>query len=148
LGSGAGLEVRNNIFVVNHGGAIVRAGGGYKFQNNCYWRTKGGFRVEYAGKRYASLADWQKATGQETFNGAAAGFHADPQFRAPGSGGDIDDAARLKTLDAYNLLPSSPLIGKGLDLQGLFKIPPGPCDFHGTPFRPGVRFDLGSAQSQ
>ena len=140
---GAGLSVRNNIFVAGHDGEFIDPGA-CSLQNNCYWRTNGDLRV--AG--CAGLADWRKKSGHEMLDGAAVGFQVDPRLRAPGSGGDLDDAARWKTLDAYNLLPSSPLIGQGLDLQGLFKIPPGPCDFHGTPFRPGVRFDLGAVQSQ
>lgn len=140
---GAGLSVRNNIFVAGHDGEFIEPGD-CSLQNNCYWRTNGDLRM--AG--CASLADWRKKSGQEMLNGAAVGFQVDPRLRAPGRGGDLDDAARWKTLDAYNLLPSSPLIGKGLDLQGLFKISPGLCDFHGTPFRPGVRFDLGAVQSQ
>ena len=43
-------------------------------------------------------------------------------------------------------MPSSPLAGKGLNLQGLFKIAPGPCDFHGTPLRQGMKFSLGASQ--
>ena len=136
---GAGLSVRNNIFVAGHDGEFIDSGG-CSLQNNCYWRTNGDLRMAGCG----SLTDWRKKSGQEMLNGAAVGFQVDPRLRAPGRGGDLDDAAQLKTLDAYNLLPSSPLIGKGLDLQGLFKIPPGPCDFHGTPFRPVARFDLGA----
>jgi len=146
LGSGAGLEVYNNIFVVSHDGDVVRAGGGNTFRNNCYWRTKGGFSVLFADKRYASLADWRKATGQETLDGRPLGFDVDPQLRAAGGGGAIDDPARLRTLDAYDLLPSSPLAGKGLDLRPLLKAAPGPCDFRGAPFRAGTRFDLGALQ--
>ena len=40
----------------------------------------------------------------------------------------------------------SPLAGKGLDLQRLFRIAPGPCDFHGTPLQPGMKFSLGASQ--
>ena len=61
-------------------------------------------------------------------------------------GGSIDDAARLGTLRAYGLLPSSPLAGKGLDLQRLFQVAPSVCDFHGTPLRPGMKFSLGAIQ--
>ena len=77
---------------------------------------------------------------------ADVGFQVDPRFVAPGGGGSIDDAARLGTLRAYDLLPSSPLAGKGLDLQRLFQVAPGPCDFHGTPLQPGMKFNLGASQ--
>ena len=62
-------------------------------------------------------------------------------------GGNIDDATRLGTLRANDLLPSSPVAGKGLVLQRLFQVAPGPCDFHGTPVQPGMKFDLGASQN-
>jgi hypothetical protein len=138
---GDGFAVRNNIFVADHDGEILCAGRG-TFQNNCYWRTDGSPRL--AG--HADLAAWRKASGQERLGGADVGFQVDPRFRAPGGGGSIDDAARLGTLRAYDLGPSSPLAGKGLDLQRLFQAATGPCDFHGTPLQPGMKFDLGASQ--
>ena len=95
---------------------------------------------------HADLAAWRKASGQERLDGRDVGFQVDPRFVAPGGGGSIDDAAHLGTLRAYDLLASSPLIGKGLDLQRLFRIAPGPCDFHGTPLQPGMKFNLGANQ--
>jgi len=139
---GDGFSVRNNIFVADHDGDIVVAGRG-TFQNNCYWRTNGNLRL--AG--HTDLAAWRKASGQERIDGGDVGFQVDPQFRAPGGGGSIDDAARLGTLRAYDLLPSSALIGKGFDLKRLFRIAPGQCDFHGTPLQPGMKFDLGASHN-
>jgi hypothetical protein len=138
---GDGFAVRNNIFVVDHGGEILVAGRA-TFQNNCYWRTNGDLHL--AG--HADLAAWRKASGQERFDGGDVGFQIDPQFYAPGGGNSIDDAARLGTLRAYDLLPCSALVGKGLDLQRLFKITPGLCDFHGRPFQPEMKFSLGASQ--
>ena len=105
---GDGFAVRNNIFVVDHDGDIIIAGGG-TFQNNCYWRTNGDLRL--AG--HADLAAWRKASGQERLDGADVGFQVDPRFRAPGGGGNIDDAARLGTLRAYDLLPVLAAAGQG-----------------------------------
>ncbi len=139
---GDGFSVRNNIFVADHDGDIVVAGRG-TFQNNCYWRTNGNLRL--AG--HTDLAAWRKASGQERIDGGDVGFQVDPQFRAAGGGGSIDDAARLGTLRAYDLLPSSALIGKGFDLKRLFRIAPGQCDFHGTPLQPGMKFDLGASHN-
>jgi hypothetical protein len=144
LGNGAGLMVCNNIFVSNHDGDIIQSGEGCAFRNNCYYRMKGEFSISYAKKRYTSLAAWQEATGQEKLNGAATGFSADPQLKAPGAGGVIGDANKLGTLTAYDLLPASPLLGKGLDLQALFKLAPSPCDFRGTPLPAGTKPDLGA----
>jgi hypothetical protein len=92
------------------------------------------------------LAAWRKASGQERLDGSDVGFQVDPQFRAPGGGSSIDDAARLGALRAYDLLPSSPLAGKGLDLQRLFRIAPGQCDFHGIPLQPRMKFSPGANQ--
>jgi len=148
LGNGSGLTVSNNIFVSSHDGDIVCSGAGSTFRNNCYHRARGDFSITYAKKRYTSLAAWQEATGQEKLNGAAVGFSADPQFRLPGGGTNIKDAAKLGTLSAYDLLPASPLIGKGLDLQVLFKLPPCPSDFRGTSLPAGTKPDLGAVQHQ
>ena len=136
---GAGFTVRNNIFVAGHDGEFL-APGGCSFQNNCYWRTNGDLHM--AG--CASLAAWRKHSGQEMLNGAAVGFQVDPRLRAAGHGGNIDNPAKLARLSAYDLLPSSPLLGKGLDLERLFKIAPGPCDFRGTPLRPGTQHSPGA----
>ncbi len=140
---GDGFAVRNNIFMVSHDGEIVVSGNA-TFQNNCYWRTDGSLRL--AG--HADLTAWRKASGQERLDGRDVGFQVDPRFVAAGSGGSIDDAAHLGTLRAYDLLPSSPLLGKGLDLQRLFKIAPGSSDFHGTPLQPSMKFNLGANQEK
>jgi len=146
LGNGSGLTVCNNIFVANHDGDIISSGAGCAFRNNCYSRVKGDFSVLYDKKRYSSLAAWQDATGQEKLDGAPVGFSTDPHFRTPGGAGSIDNAARLGTLNAYDLLPLSPLIGNSLDLKTLFGIFPGLTDFRGVPLRAGVRYDLGAVE--
>ena len=144
LGNGSGLTVCNNIFVANHDGDIVNSRDGCAFRNNCYHRTKGEFSVTYVKKRYASLAAWQEAANQEKVDGAPVGFSVDPQLRAPGCGGTIGDVSKLGTLDAYDLLPASPLIGKGLNVQTSFGIAPAPFDFRGGPLRVGDTCDLGA----
>ena len=75
---------------------------------------------------------------------ATVGFQVDPRLHAAGHGGNIDNPAKLARLSTYDLLPSSPLLGKGLDLERLFKIAPGPCDFRGTPLRPGTQHSPGA----
>ena len=138
---GAGFSVRNNIFVAGHDGEFIAPGGG-TFQNNCYWRTNGDLHM--AG--CASLAAWHKKSGQETLDGVAVGFQLDPQLRAAGRGGNVDDPAKLAGVTAYDLLPTSPLRSRGLDLEKLFKIAPGPGDFRGTPLRPGMKHSLGAIE--
>jgi hypothetical protein len=148
LGNGSGLTVSNNIFVASHDGDIMVTGAGGTFRNNCYFRAKGDFSITYAKKRYTSLSAWQEATGQEKLDGAAVGFATDPQLKMPGGGKDINDASKLGTLSAYDLLPASPLLGKGLDLPALFRIAPSPSDFKGTPLAASAKVDLGAVQRQ
>lgn len=148
LGNGSGLTVCNNIFVANHDGDIVNSRDGCAFRNNCYHRTKGEFSVTYAKKRYTSLAAWQEATGQEKANGVSVGFSVDPQFKTPGRAGTIDDTSKLSALSMYDLSPSSPLIGKGLDLHALFGVAAAPSDFHRAPLRFGVKYDLGAVNHE
>jgi len=147
LGMGSGVSVRNNIFMVNHDGDIMNVfNAGYTFQNNGYYRTAGDFRIRYADAEYANLSAWQKATGQEMLNGATVGIYADPQFRAPGDAGNIDDANKLSTLTAYDLIPTSPLAGKGLNLHKVFDVAPGPCDFHGASLHIGDTCNIGAVE--
>ena len=146
LGSGKGLTVCNNIFVANHDGDIVKSGDGCAFRNNCYYRVQGGFSVSFAKERYTSLTAWQEATGQEKLDGAALGYSVDPQLRTPGGGGVIGDAANLGALTAYDLLPASPLIGTGLELQALFQLAPSRCDFRGAPLPTATKPDLGAVR--
>ena len=146
LGSGGGVSVRNNIFVVTHDGPIAHTSGGYKLQNNCYYRANGSFGVWQAGKDYSSLAEWQAATGQEKLDDAAVGFFADPRLRGFRWGEGIPRESEARIPVAFDLLPGSPLIGKGLDLETLFQISPGRCDFHGAPLRAGKQFDLGAVR--
>lgn len=146
FGGKNGVTVFNNIFMVNHDGDIINSNDRSTFRNNCYYRVKGDFRVTCAGKGYTTLAAWQDATGQEKLDGAALGFSVDPQLKAPGSGGDLGDAGKLATLKAYDLLPGSPLIGKGIDLNSLYHLAPSPCDFRGTPLPADAKPDIGAVQ--
>ena len=146
FGGANGVTVMNNIFVVNHDGDIVYSNARSTFRNNCYYRVKGDFRVTYAGKGYTTLAAWQDATGQEKLNNVPVGFSVNPQFRAPGRAGAINDASKLGTLNAYDLSPSSPLLDKGLNMQALFGIATAPSDFRGTPLRTGGTCDLGAVE--
>ena len=151
FGGQNGVTVFNNIFVAAHDGDIVNSNARSTFRNNCYYRVKGDFRVTYIDKGfkgYKSLAAWQDATGQEKLDGAAVGFNVDPLLKAPGSGGAIGDARKLATLRAYDLLPGSPLIGKGIDVNALFHLAPSPCDFRGTPLPADAKPDLGAVQHQ
>ena len=151
FGGQNGVTVFNNIFVVAHDGDIVMTTARSTLRNNCYYRVKGDFSVTYIDKGfkgYKSLAAWQDATGQEKLDGAAVGFNVDPLLKAPGSGGAIGDARKLATLRAYDLLPGSPLIGKGIDVNALFHLAPSPCDFRGTPLPADAKPDLGAVQHQ
>ena len=119
---GDGFAVRNNIFVVEPrrrnrlppaaARSRTTATGGPT--GTCGWRAMPTWRP--GGRRRA----------RRRLDGRDVGFQVDPRFRAPGGGGSIDDAARLGTLRAYDLLPSSPLVGQGLGLAGALQDRAGP----------------------
>ncbi len=144
LGMGSGVDVRNNIFVASHAGDIAVASPGYQFQNNCYWRTDGKFSITYGGKHFDSLAEWRAASGQENLDGKPTGFFCDPQFRSTGGGESIKHPIRFQSLDAYDLQPTSQLIGKALDLHGLIPEAPGELDIRGRRLSKAGPLDLGA----
>jgi hypothetical protein len=61
-------EVHDNVLVARGGAALVDAAGGsdrLRFERNTYISGVGGFLVLWDGARFASVAAWRTATGQE-----------------------------------------------------------------------------------
>jgi hypothetical protein len=132
-GPGAtGHKVFNNIFMTGNGHPVVVNPGNpitpetLALQGNLYWAS--GAQVSIAG--HATLEALRDATGQELFGAEALGQVADPLLTQPGSGGTMDDVARLPLLTAYRLKSGSPAIDAGLD-PTRFGVPPAPRDFFG-----------------
>ena len=115
--------IRNNIIMTTGSARLVeispdvsRTGVDLFFQGNAYWTygSTSPFRIYHNGVTYRSLTEWRAATGQETFNSRAVGFQVDPKLTNPGNGWTVGDPDKLYTMNAYQLLPTSPLIGQSL----------------------------------
>lgn len=71
---------------------------------------------------------------------------APPQLRAPGRGGTVHDTRWLGSVDAYTLLPGSPLVDRGVDLHKSLGIDVGTRDFRGRPIPLGKGYDIGACE--
>ena len=148
--NGTNVHVRNNIFVTTGGVWLVIAfapivpSQGLLFQGNKYFASGGAFQIAYNDGYRTSISQFQGNAGQEKFNGRRVGSALDPQLTNPGGGGTVGDADLLHTLEAYKLLPTSPLGNKGLNLPLFFGIEPGTQDFYNNPIPNGAGFSVGA----
>ena len=115
------ITVRNNIFQTTGGTKVVSLTNGvakktqnFKFVANAYHSSGSSFKIHWGDRTYGSLASWRDAKGQEKNNGAATGYQGDPKLVAAGKGGTVGDVRKLRSLAAYRLQKSSPLINKGI----------------------------------
>lgn len=106
-------------------------------QNNWFSPTR--LRIIYNGKTHNSLKSWQSQINQ------AVGYAVDPELVNPGEGGTINNPEHLSSLNAYRLLPSSPLQNQGVDLKN-FNLSPGKHDFFGVPIPQSDNLDIGAAE--
>ncbi len=146
------LVVANNVFYL--GGERVHAVSSSRtsaadaiFVGNAYYSTSGPVVIEWGARRFAGLAAWARATGQETRDGRTLGVERDPMLEAPGAMPTFGDPSRLAStlpsFGAYRLKAGSPLIDAGLDLRSEFGIDPGTRDFFGTRVPAGRGVDIG-----
>lgn len=145
------IELRNNIVQTTGGVPLLLLPSeqpGLLLQANAYFASEAPFTIDWLGTRYASYAAWQAATGQEQLGGRAVGFDVDPQLRDPGRVPTLDDAMRLSALESYQLMPTSPLIGAGIDLRREFQIMPGDQDYYGNPLPQGAAFEIGAYETE
>ena len=144
-GSINNTEVYNNIFYTAPGKRVIYLSntGSYYFKGNCYWSSGDPLQIVWGGTTYTSLAAWRTATGQEKLDGQPVGFETDPCLISPGYGETVGDPCLLYTLSPYKLMPSSPLINKGLNVNSLFGIDPGTQDFYGTAIPVDSNYDVG-----
>jgi hypothetical protein len=139
-----GFNFRNNIFVyrdsfIYPGQTLVDE----LFQGNAYWSPGG--NPAMAG--FGSLKDWANATGNEIMAGSLAGIYADPMFAGTGTISLTDpEKISAENLSQWALRPGSPLIGRGLDMKGLFMIDPGGFDIAGTAIPQGEGFEPGALE--
>jgi hypothetical protein len=149
LGSSCkGVKIYNNIFIAADGKSLIN--GNYFdtsqvfFKGNNFWCMPGtNFKIYWRSKNYISLDSWSTGTMQETDNGSHTGYFVNPKLKNPGFGATINNTYLLDTLTAYNLLASSALINKGINLNAM-NINQGNNDFYKTPLPQGILPDVGA----
>jgi hypothetical protein len=117
----SGSALRNNVLKTTSGLPLITCEitTGIRLEGNLYWTGAAPIVVQWNGTTYSSLAAWRSATGQERLaNGRDTGIAADPQL--------------MGNTANFSPLPSSPVVGSGLNLQAEFNTYPGPRDFVGN----------------
>lgn len=142
------VSIRNNILQVTGGVEIVRLDTltGVRFEENDYWSTDSIFKIYWAGTTYSSLSNWRSATGQENRSGVSTGYSLNPELVDPGKGVTIGNPRLLYTLSGYTLMPTSALIGKGLNLKTIYGLNVGNQDFFGNNITQLANFSIGGHQ--
>jgi hypothetical protein len=133
-GEGVEATFRNNIFLAQGGGVPLRVEEPHaklRFENNLYWRDASPVQVAWGQAAYASLAEWRKATGEESLEGRPLGLFEDPRLAGCGT-----EDRRLKPFNAASVralrpLPGSPARKGGLNLRSAFGSDAVPADFLG-----------------
>ena len=152
------IEIRNAAHIHVRNNLLVSAGGvpaaqitdkqtDIVFQGNAYWNQSGDLNFLDNGQSYRSLADWRKATGQETRGGIAIGFTENPLLSHPDANETIRDISRLPFLTAYR--PGRAFLNRfpAPDLRREFGLNPGGQDFAGRPLPSGKPLAPGAYQA-
>src|SRR3954451_22737658 len=139
LGDGS-AALRDNALVRTAAGQILDISPpatAARFQGNAYWSAGGPPPIDWSGTRYAGLAAWRAATGQERVGDAETGIDRAPRFAGgpPGSG-----AA------AYIPAAGSPLVDAALDLT-TFGVSVGGRDLRGAAVPSGAGADIGALEA-
>lgn len=146
-GAGEGLRFVNNLFIASGGVPAVdcEAREGVRFEGNAYWAAGGPLLIRHGG-RFADLAAWRTAAGQERRGGEDLGFFGDPRLSGLSNEETIGEGGRLAGLRAFRPGAGSPLIDAGVDLDAPPGQGPGGRDFWGTPVPRGQRLDVGAGE--
>ena len=145
-----GIRFSNNLLISEAGVPLVEVEPHQKdvtFLGNAYWVRGGKFIALDRGATYDSLEGWRAATGRERWQGKATGIFADPEVSSGVASESMAGKRALSTLAAFRLLPGSPLIDAGLDLEAAFGLDVGPRDFWGTPLPQSKGFDVGACEA-
>ncbi len=116
----------NNIFL-GSGQMLSGKNKGSTFLGNVWWSAGAEIKFMQTG----SLAEWAKATGQETMNGKIIGMHSDPLLYGPFLT-SISDPYQLRALSGYMLKPDSPVKNHGMEITPFFGFDPPSTDFFGN----------------
>jgi hypothetical protein len=142
------IQVINNVFTTTGGAKVVNlssgtaAHGSFTFRGNAYHSYNGSVRIQWGGSMYYSLTSWQNAKGQEKNGSTRTGYQGDPHLKSAGHGGTIGNTSRLRSLWAYQLQGSSPLINRGQSQPSYLSSTVGHDYFGDTALR-GGRYDIG-----
>jgi len=142
---------RNNIFYTSGDVSLLTISTGATdstdnnlFQGNCYYSNTGTLIINWGNETYTDIQAWRAATNQEIVNGNESGYEGDPLLVSPGNGTTIGNPVYLDSLVEYKLLPGSPLIESGLNLDSLFGVDPGARDFYGGLIPVNNQYDIGA----
>lgn len=149
------VAVRNNILASAQAGPIVQAPAvapaAVSFAGNDYasiapaGSTPGAWRIGWGSSTHGSLESWRAATGQELLAGRPAGLAVDPGLVDPLTPLQVTSPAHRAQATGLSLSASSPLLGRGLDLEALIGTSPGHRDYFGNPLPPSPGpFDVGA----
>jgi len=148
VGSPRQVHLRNNILFTSGGALTMRLAPnliGILFQGNDYWNGGAPLSISWGNASWSSVNSWSQATGQEMLNGSSIGLSVAPHLTAPGGGGTIGNSDQLNLLSAYQLVNTSPLIYKGLDLTNV-GLAFGPVDFYGIALPQPLGYSIGAAE--
>ncbi len=112
----------NNLLVASDGVPLVEIEPQQKevrFLGNGYWATDGRFLFKEAGKSFAALDAWRKASKQETLAGRSTAVAVDPRFPRYEAGEVIGYPSRLSDLTDFCLAGDSVLRRAGLPFDRL-----------------------------
>ena len=138
-GTMAGCSLRNNIFYIagSSSAAAVHADSSMAstavlLQGNSYWSENSNTAL-FWGISYATLAALRSGvTGQEVNGASNTGIQVATGLQNPDTGPAVTTVAAIPSYVGIALVPGSPAIGAGLDLNSLFSINPGTLDFYGA----------------
>ncbi|GAB2478346.1 hypothetical protein GCM10011375_18770 [Hymenobacter qilianensis] len=150
------ITFQNNVLHTTDGIPVISIEGAatndVRFQGNCYWSADAELSLWWGGTRYTTLSAWRAGAGQEQIGAKATGINADPEFMT--SGVEPVVAQRAFTTSkytevGYTLLPSSSLLGAGLNLLTEFGKEPGLRDYFGNPTaKAGTQGNIGASENR
>jgi hypothetical protein len=141
------VGIYNNLIITTGGAPLIDVvqGANPRLAGNAYHDVDGKTRYQFHNNRdLKSLEDLRRITGQETLRGHPTGYEGDPMIAGTGNAGTLGDPVSLLEMDAYRLLPGSPLIDRGIDLSAEFGIEGVSQDFYGQATHSGNGPDIGA----
>ncbi|WP_133273227.1 T9SS type A sorting domain-containing protein [Hymenobacter radiodurans] len=150
------ITLQNNVLHTTGGLSIMSIDGAatndVRFQGNCYWTDDAEVTMWWGGTRFTTLAAWRAAAGQEQIGAKACGIIANPELIQSG----VNPVVAQRTFTTakyaeveYTLLPSSSLLGAGLNLRSEFGLATGSRDYFGNPTAPlGTTGNIGASENK